>query len=193
MKECGEVQIKFPGSKSGSDLVTVRGPTDDVEKAVKLLKEMSVDKQLNGVTLEIEVNPKHHPAIIGRRGAVLAKIRDDFDVQIRLPPKKEGSIITITGYEKNANDARDAILKIVGQIESMVHEEVSIDPRVHSMIIGKRGRSIRKIMDDFKVDIRVPREDDVYPSLVVISGDNENVQKCIDHLKIMEEEGIKYF
>merc|ERR1719410_3395674 len=33
----------------------------------------------------------------------------------------------------------------------MVHEEVSIDPRVHSMIIGKRGRSIRKIMDDLKV------------------------------------------
>jgi hypothetical protein len=33
----------------------------------------------------------------------------------------------------------------------MVKEEVKIDPRVHSMIIGKRGRTIHKIMDDFKV------------------------------------------
>merc|ERR1712002_514426 len=95
------------------------------------------------------------------------------------------------GYEQNANDARDAILKIVGQFESMVHEEVSIDPRVHSMIIGKRGRSIRKIMDDFKVDIRLPREGDADPSLVVVSGDDDNVQDCIDHLRIMEEEFIQ--
>ncbi len=34
----------------------------------------------------------------------------------------------------------------------MVKEEVKIDPRVHSMIIGKRGRTIHKIMDDFKVE-----------------------------------------
>merc|ERR550532_1195583 len=73
----------------------------------------------------------------------------------------------------------------------MVHEEVRIDPRVHSMIIGKRGRSIRKIMDDFKVDIRLPRDGDEDPSLVVISGDDDAVQDCIDHLKIMEEEYIQ--
>ena len=42
--------------------------------------------------------------------------------------------------------------QIVNQFESMVKEEVKIDPRVHSMIIGKRGRTIHKIMDDFKVD-----------------------------------------
>jgi len=56
------------------------------------------------------------------------------------------------------------------------------------MIIGRRGRSIRKIMDDFKVDIRLPREGDEDPSLVVISGDEEAVLDCIDHLKILEDE-----
>ncbi len=40
----------------------------------------------------------------------------------------------------------------MNQFESMVKEEVKIDPRVHSMIIGKRGRTIHKIMDDFKVE-----------------------------------------
>ena len=40
----------------------------------------------------------------------------------------------------------------------MVLEEVYIDPRVHSMIIRNRGH--RKILDDFKVDIRLPREGD---------------------------------
>ena len=66
------------------------------------------------------------------------------------------------------------ILKIVGQYESMVKLEVSIDTRVHSMIIGKGGRSIRKIMEDYKVDIRLPRDGDEDPTKVVVSGDQVN-------------------
>jgi len=68
---------------------------------------------------------------------------------------------------------------------------VKIDPRVHSMIIGKRGRTIHKIMDDFKVDIRLPREGDEDPSLVIISGEEEAVLDCIDHLKMLEEEYVQ--
>ena len=98
--------------------------------------------------------------------------------------------LSLSGYEKNVTEARDAILKIVGQFESQVHEEVHIDPGVHSMIIGKRGRSIRKIMNDYKVDIRLPRRNGD-PSLVIVSGDDDNVQDCIDHLKILEEEYIQ--
>lgn len=46
-------------------------------------------------------------------------------------------------------------------------------------------------MDDFKVDIRLPREGDADPSRVVVSGDEDAVLDCIDHLKIMEEEFIQ--
>lgn len=59
--------------------------------------------------------------------------------------------ITITGYEKNTEAARDAILKIVGELEQMVSEDVPLDHRVHARIIGARGKAIRKIMDEFKV------------------------------------------
>merc|ERR1712107_394774 len=58
--------------------------------------------------------------------------------------------ITITGLEADALAAKKAILGIVNQYESMIKEEVQIDPRVHSMIIGRRGRSIRKIIDHLK-------------------------------------------
>ena len=46
-------------------------------------------------------------------------------------------------------------------------------------------------MDDFKVDIRLPREGDDDPSRVVVSGDEDAVFDCIDHLKILEEEHIQ--
>lgn len=66
--------------------------------------------------------------------------------------------ITITGYEKNTEAARDAILKIVGELEQMVSEDVPLDHRVHARIIGARGKAIRKIMDEFKVNPRPDRE-----------------------------------
>jgi len=200
MMDTFDVNIRVPAQDAQSDIILISGVPSNVEAAkgglaekVEELEKEKEDKQLKSFEVRVEVNPEYHPKIIGRGGAVISKIRDDFDVQIQLPRKEaeEQSIITITGYEKQANEARNAILKIVGEFESMVHEEVSIDPRVHSMIIGKRGRSIRKIMDDFKVDIRLPREGDADPSLVVVSGDDDNVQDCIDHLRIMEEEYIQ--
>ena len=51
----------------------------------------------------------------------------------------------------------------------MVKEEIEISHRVHSMIIGRRGMGIRKIMADYKVDIKFPRQGDANPDLVVVS------------------------
>lgn len=42
-------------------------------------------------------------------------------------------------------------MKIVGELEQMVSEDVPLDHRVHARIIGARGKAIRKIMDEFKV------------------------------------------
>lgn len=99
-------------------------------------------------------------------------------------------IITITGYEENAHRAKDEIMKIVNKLNELVKEEVFIDSRVHSRLIGSRGRSIHKIMDEFQVDIKFPRSDDADPNMVVITGQDENVQDAKDHLLNLEEEFV---
>lgn len=43
-EDCGGVTIKFPTEGSNSDKVSIRGPKDDVEKAKKLLIELSNEK-----------------------------------------------------------------------------------------------------------------------------------------------------
>lgn len=70
--------------------------------------------------LQIEVDPEYHPKIIGRRGAVITKIREDHNVQINFPKKgdPEEHIITITGYEQDTYNARDSIMKIVNELVS---------------------------------------------------------------------------
>ena len=74
--------------------------------------------------------------------------------------------------------------------EDMTVEEIAIDSRVHSRIIGGRGRGINKIMDEFKVDVKFPRSDSENPDLVVVMGDSDAVYDCRDHLLLLEEEYV---
>lgn len=62
--------------------------------------------------------------------------------------------------------------------ENMVKEEIEISHRVHSMIIGRRGMGIRKIMADYKVDIKFPRQGDPNPDLVVVSQLLSPIVQC---------------
>jgi len=195
-----DVNIRVPSVEAKSDVILISGVPTNVEAAKGGLAEKVVEleaekaeKIRRSFVVTVSVDPEYHPKIIGRKGAVIGKLRDDYKVNIQLPRKEADcqEVITITGLEEDAIAARDEILKIVGQYESMIKMEVSIDTRVHSMIIGKGGRNIRKIMEDYKVDIRLPRDGDEDPTLVIVSGDQDNCDDCIDHLKLLEEEYIQ--
>lgn len=80
-------------------------------------------QELRSFTLDISVDPKYHPKIIGRSGAVIKKLRTDHqDVNIQMPNRDAEfpDKITISGYEASANAAKDAILKIVSDLVSWV-------------------------------------------------------------------------
>lgn len=194
-----DVHIVLSPTDNKKDVIKITGTPVNVERAkeavLERVKEIEIerkDRELKSYALQIEVKPEFHPKIIGRRGAVITKIRTDHDVQINFPKKgdPEEHIITITGYEENTHRAKEDIMKIVNELNEMIKEEVSIDSRVHSRLIGARGRSIRKIMEDFKVDIKFPRSDDPDPNLVTITGNEENVLEAKDHLLNLEEEYV---
>ena len=122
-----DVNIKVPQSELKSNVIVITGPPNNTEEArnallerVKDLELEKADREAKSFELKVEIKPEYHPKIIGRKGAVITKLREDFDVNIQLPRKDspDESIITITGYEKNATEARDAILKIVGDYVS---------------------------------------------------------------------------
>merc|ERR1719361_3145453 len=193
-----DVNIKVPSSEEQSNTIVVTGAPANVEKAkedlearIRGLEDEKADKELKSYEIQIDIKPEYHPKIIGRKGAVITKLRNDYEVNIQLPKKDDpdASIITITGYEKNALEAKAAIQKIVGDFENLIKEDVFINSRIHSMIIGRRGAGIRKIMQDFDVDIKMPRDRDPEPDLVVIMcNDEDNVLDCKDYLLNMAEE-----
>ncbi|XP_060007596.1 vigilin isoform X2 [Lagenorhynchus albirostris] len=194
-----EVNIHVPAPELQSDIIAITGLAANLDRAkagllerVKELQAEQEDRALRSFKLSVTVDPKYHPKIIGRKGAVITQIRLEHDVNIQFPDKDDGNQpqdqITITGYEKNTEAARDAILKIVGELEQMVSEDVPLDHRVHARIIGARGKAIRKIMDEFKVDIRFPQSGAPDPNCVTVTGLPENVEEAIDHILNLEEE-----
>ena len=200
MDKCN-VNIKIPPPSDQSDVVTITGSKDAVADAQKEMEAKIVelegeraDREAKSFQVQFNVNPAHHPKIIGKRGAVISKIRSKYDVQIQVPEAKNATpetadIITITGYEDKANAARDEILQLVSEFESLITETITIDSKVHSRLIGHRGKTIREIMAQFKVEIRFPRENE-NPDDITISGLPENVDDCREHLYGLAEDYV---
>uniref|UniRef100_A0A8C4EWD9 Vigilin n=1 Tax=Dicentrarchus labrax TaxID=13489 RepID=A0A8C4EWD9_DICLA len=249
-----EVQIKFPEREDSSagqeappqengevspeaefvprkcDIITIAGRAEKCELAKAALLA------LRSFKVTMSVDPKFHPKIIGRKGAVISQIRKDHDVSIQFPDKGDEQqvcvcvcvylcvwfffflllqniyfliflrsylcdmflfcffsppsqdLIVISGYERNVEEARQAIQQLVAELQEMVSQDVHLDPRTHARIIGARGKAIRKLMEEFKVDIRFPQPGSGEPDKVTVTGLPETVDNAIDHLLNLEEE-----
>ena len=64
-----------------------------------------------------------------------------------------------------------------------------IDRRVHSRLIGARGKAIAKVMERYQVDIRFPR--DKQSDTVTISGLEEHVEEAKDHLLMLADDYVR--
>uniref|UniRef100_A0A671VT58 Vigilin n=1 Tax=Sparus aurata TaxID=8175 RepID=A0A671VT58_SPAAU len=199
MMEEYEVNIWVPQPEKQLDVIKVTGLVANVERAklgllerVKELQAEQEDRALRSFKVTMSVDPKFHPKIIGRKGAVISQIRKDHDVSIQFPDKGDEQqvcdLIVISGYERNVEEARQAIQLLVAELQEMVSQEVHLDPRTHARIIGARGKAIRKLMEEFKVDIRFPQPGSDEPDKVTVMGLPETVDNAIDHLLNLEEE-----
>ena len=194
-----DVHIELSPQDQKLDVIKVSGAAQNVrdakvaiaERVVELEKDRE-DRELRSFELKIQVEPDYHPKIIGHRGAIINKIRANHGVQISFPRKEEAgedqTTIRIQGYEEATKAARDEILKIVGDFNEMVKQSVPLDARIHSRIIGQRGRHVRQIMEDYHVDIKFPREGDADMNVITVMGKEEDVEACRDHILNLEEE-----
>uniref|UniRef100_A0A8D3C158 Vigilin n=1 Tax=Scophthalmus maximus TaxID=52904 RepID=A0A8D3C158_SCOMX len=199
MMEEYEVNIWVPQPEKQLDVIKVTGLVANVERAklgllerVKELQAEQEDRALRSFKVTMSVDPKFHPKIIGRKGAVISQIRKDHDVSIQFPDKGDEQqvcdLIVISGYERNVEEARQSIQQLVAELQEMVSQDVHLDPRTHARIIGARGKAIRKLMEEFKVDIRFPQPGSDEPDKVTVTGLPDTVDNAIDHLLNLEEE-----
>lgn len=192
-----DVNVQVPGTTLKSNIVIVRGHKDKVEECKSKLEldckkwdDEKEDRAKRSYSLNLTVDHRHHSKIIGRRGAVINKIKDSYKCQIRMPDRNSSGsdqdVITIVGYEADAIAARDSIMKIVSELEERVTGTVEIDSRLHARLIGQRGKNIRKIMEKFGVDIKFSGGET--GNTVSVEGNEANVEECKEHLLELAEE-----
>lgn len=191
MKEY-DVNISVPPADKKDDIIVVTGPPKCVTEAIEALKKMNDDIELRNFFIVVEVPNKYHSKLIGKKGSMINKLRVDYDVQIQVPPTnispndEKAHQIRLIGYEEKCHKAKEFIDSMVKELEEKISIETEIDNRCHSRIIGQKGKSVRKLMDQFKVDIRFPRQEN--PNLVIITGLEEDCEACKEHLQMLEEE-----
>ena len=104
-------------------------------------------------------------------------------------PEDEINIVKVTGQSEDVEKAEEDIMSIVNKLESLVTQYIVLDVRIHARIIGQKGRGIRKIMEDFNVDVKFGRNSDE----VSITGEEDAVLDCKDYLFNLEEEFVSEF
>lgn len=190
-----DVNISIPKNNE-SEEITVTGHSENVSEALVAIQEkiteleaQAEDRKLRSFQLVIDVPSEYHQRLIGPKGVTINALRAKHDVQISLPRGDEKSDqITIQGYEAATRACAAEIDDLVEEVRSMFTQEVSIDAGFHSRMIGVRGKNLKKLMEEFGVEIRFPR-DAADPNLVIIAGKSEDaVYDCIDHLRVEEEE-----
>lgn len=196
-----DVHIELSPPEHKLDKIKITGTPASIVAAKEAIDERiseyeanRKDRELRSFELKLEIDPIWHSKIIGRKGAVINKIRANHGVQISFPRKEDeiDNIITIQGYEMAANAAKDDIMKIYNELNELVREVVKVDSRIHARLIGQRGRNIHKIMDEYKVEIRFPKQGE-NPDDITIMGAPDAVSEAKDHILNLEEEYMEDF
>lgn len=194
-----DVHIELSPPEEKLDIIKITGAPASIAEAKKAIDERvdeyeanRKDRELRSFELKLEIDPIWHSKIIGRRGTVINKIRANHGVQISFPRKEDDAdnIITIQGYEAAANAAKDEIMKIYNELNELVREIIHVDSRIHARLIGQRGRNIHKIMDEYKVEIKFPKQGED-PDNITIIGSADAVSEAKDHILNLEEEYLE--
>ncbi|XP_037230839.1 LOW QUALITY PROTEIN: vigilin-like, partial [Falco rusticolus] len=172
-----EVIISFPDPAHKSDIVQLRGPKNEVEKCTEYTQKMVAD--LNSFSISVPICKQFHKNIVGKGGANIKKIRKESNTKIDLPAKNSNSeTIVITGKRANCEAAHHRILATQKELANSTEVEVSIPSKLHSSLIGAKGRFVRSIVEDCGgVHIHFPTKGSGSDS-VIIRGPAQGVEKA---------------
>ena len=87
---------------------------------------MPTPQALQNHTVEIRCKPEYHRFLIGKNGANIRKVRDQFGARIMFPQKssdEEPELVTIIGTKEKAEAARQHLQKLIKDLVSSGTEQ----------------------------------------------------------------------
>ncbi|KAH0545230.1 hypothetical protein FGG08_000684 [Glutinoglossum americanum] len=173
--------------------IKVKGTKKQVEDAKKLLEERAKTFD-ESIVRTLEVDKKHHKALIGSGGANIRDIvtkaggsddRRDLARTVRFPRQEsEDNTIVVEGNKLIVEKIVASIEEIIKQRENQVTETVEVAPEKHRVLIGRGGETRRDLESRFNVSVDVPKQSQTGQarSGVKIVGQLQDVEKCREHI-----------
>ncbi|XP_056217873.1 vigilin-like [Falco biarmicus] len=139
---------RFIIGKKGQNLAKITQQMD-VHVAQEQIEAMVKELVENSFSISVPICKQFHKNIIGKGGANIKKIRKESNTKIDLPAKNSSSeTIVITGKRANCEAARHRILAIQKELANSTEVEVSIPSKLHSSLIGAKGRFVCSIVKE---------------------------------------------
>lgn len=139
------------------DAVVVTGAPEDVEALLKelpsIVEESKNEFELLNFTKQIEFDPSFIKNLVGRNGAKISKIRETYNCKIEA--SSDGTVI-VRGRENNVLDAVKYIKSLEKELKDYKVEELTVPRKYHAILIGSKGRFVRRMQDKYNVHVKFP-------------------------------------
>ncbi|PHH80063.1 hypothetical protein CDD82_1995 [Ophiocordyceps australis] len=192
LRQITGARIDVPTDRSADMVeILVKGTASQVAHARRILEEKRAVFD-DTIAQTIQVDRKHHKALVGAGGSKLREIvvgaggsddRRSLARTIQLPKQDaDGNGITVEGRTEVVYKIIKRIQEIVAERESQVSDMVEVPIDQHRTLIGRGGDVKRDMEARFGVSIDVPRQGDGRTGVKVV-GQAENVAKAKEHIQ----------
>ncbi|KAG6270948.1 hypothetical protein E4U49_004959 [Claviceps purpurea] len=191
LRQMTGARIDVPAERDADIVqISIKGTADQVAKARKALEEKR--NIFDDTIVEtIEVDKKHHKALIGTGGAFLKELvvgaggsddRRELARTIQFPKREaDGNTIKVEGRTEVVRKIIKRIQEIVAERDSQITEVIEVPTENHRSLIGRGGETKREMETKFSVSIDVPRQGDGKTG-VKVTGRPDNVSQAKDHI-----------
>lgn len=166
---------KKDNNASRIEVVRIRGPKNIAKKAEKSFQALVVECQEKvdkNYQTQIMVDTAIIDKLLSSDKARLGKIRETNSVRLSIPDRRDSdqSNCVIVGYEKNVQAAAQQFNKLIKDVEERTEETIEIPSQFHPRLIGAGGRNVKKIMEDYSVEVKFARQGEPNPNSVTLQG-----------------------
>ncbi|KAJ5125904.1 K Homology domain type 1 [Penicillium atrosanguineum] len=143
--------------RGGSAEIALRGPSGLVDELAAKLAAFVVEQEQDdlerGYTTTFDFPQKYANILIGKRGENINKLREEFDVDIKV----ENGKVEVKGPKAKADAARMRIINMGKKLEDESTHILKIAPQYHRELIGQRGNQVNRLQDRYNVRVQFPR------------------------------------
>lgn len=145
----------MPSSENAAVLRGLSPDVADVEAMILgFIEQAEKDELERGYTTTFDFPAKFNGYLIGREGANIKELRDQFDVDIRM---LDDGRIEVKGPKAKADACRDHIVSLRKKYEDEATYILKVEPRFHGQLVGKKGADVNRLQDKYNVKIQFPQ------------------------------------